>query len=456
MKLTRNSYFLCTLLSILLINVSCVFDSTKPIVEYESDNSMIRVIQTDIDAHDTCFISIDDVYRNALPIKDTINISILETIKSLNQIKVAHKLATQNNQLKVIIRTTRTNDTIFLYKFKSFDIKPIKVAEIISGQCKGLYDVNSNRDYHEKIRQWLFENDITPDSSIIENTNKIIRQFNYSGKNEYGTLSGSLPIVPNLYGQKYRFKTQMQGDYFYLYAYACGSGTPVKTFIESKISKGLTDAHCSINDEFSCSNNGNIGPNVLFLIGIDKNWKYEVLPVGIVVVDNVAPKIISLGRINPLFIGKGGLNKIGSPTVSWSNKVTMQSQNLQINIPAISANIFSTVNVSYGSFEGYDYFGYDIPFYIDIDGDVKSITIGSHMISEKSIKSGECVRLHFKKLHVGDNMLPITATDNRGNKSIESLSIPIRWVSSNNDDDDDYNDLEDRISDLEDRIDDLE
>ena len=125
-------------------------------------------------------------------------------------------------------------------------------------------------------------------------------------------------------------------------------------------------------------------------------------------------------------------------------------------MPFFSSNIFSTVNVSYGAFEGNDYFGYDIPFYIDIDGDVKSITIGSHIISVNSIKSGECVRMHIKKLHIGDNSLPITATDNRGNKSNESLSISIHRVTSYYNDDEDYNDLEDRISDLEDRIDDLE
>ena len=85
------------------------------------------------------------------------------------------------------------------------------------------------------------------------------------------------------------------------------------------------------------------------------------------------------------------------------------------------------------------------------------MTIGSHILNGNTIKNGECIRLHIKSLHVGDNALPLSAIDSRGNKSNGSLSIPIvsirRKISYH---DDDYDDLEDRISDLESRMDDLD
>lgn len=461
MKQKRDyCYSIWVLMMMLITNISCEHIPTRPVVEYDSDNAVIQIIQTDTAAHDSAFIIIGDVYKEFVPIKDTIRLSVEKTLKNLNQIEVAHKLAKQNYIFDVSIRTTRTDDTLFQYKYNTFDIKPINVADVLSGPCMGLYDVNYKRDYHGKIRQWIFKNDLTPDSSIIENTNSILRQFNYSGKNEYSALSSSIPIVTSLTGLKYRFKAQLGGDYYYLYAYSCNSGTPIKSFVESKITKGLTDAHHSLDDEFTCNNNGGSGPNVLFLIGIDKNWKYEALPVGIVVIDDIAPEISARGhmptRYRSLYGNYSTYNS--SSSLSWSKTITLPSQNLLINIPNISASISSSVSVSYGDFEGSDYFGYNIPFYVYVYGDVQAVTIGSHKLNGNSIRNGECIRLHIKKLHIGDNALPLSATDSRGNKSNGSLSIPIVSIRRNTyyHDDDDYDDLEDRISDLESRMDDLD
>lgn len=457
-RICKNIYFIWIMTLIILFNVSCEHIPTKPLVKYDSEDTSIRIIQTDTAAHDSAYISIGNVYKTVLPIKDTTNLSIREVLKTLNQIEVAYQLAKQDCHFDITVHTTRTNDTTFIYKYETFDIKSINVAQIVSGQCRGLYDVNYKRDYHGKIRQWVFKNDLIPDSAIIERTNSILRQFYYSGKNEYSALNEATPIVTSLSGMNFKFKAQLEGEYFYLYAYPSKSGTPIKSFVESKITKGLTDAHKSVDDVFSCSNSGGSGPNVLFLIGIDKNWKYVALPVGIVVIDDIAPDINAIGHVQTRYRGLLGYNNYSnSSSLSWPKYVTLKSQNMHINIPEI-AGLSSSVSVSYGNFEGNDYFGYNIPFYVSVYGDVKSITIGSHKIEAHSIKNGECIRLHIKGLHTGDNSLPITAVDSRGNKSARSLSIPLVAIRNNPPyrDDDDYDDLEDRISDLESRINDLE
>ena len=447
-------------LMMLITYTSCEHIPTKPIVEYDSDKSVIQIVQTDTAAHDSAFISIGSIYQSVIPIKDTVSLSITGTIKKLNQIEVAYKLATHDNTFDVTVRTSRTTDTTFQYRFNTFDIKPINVAEVVSGPCCGFYDVNNKRDYHGKIRQWIFKNDISPDSSVIEAANSILRQFNYSGKNEYSALSNSVPVVKSLSGLKFRFNAQLEGDFFYLYAYSCSSGKPIKSFVESKITKGLSDAHHSVRDEFACSNSSGSGPNVLFLVGIDKNWKYEALPVGIIVVDDIAPEISARGHMPTRYRGlyNSYYDYGNGSSLSWSKTITLPRQNMVINIPDISASISSYVSVSYGNFEGNDYFGYNIPFYVAISGDVQSLTIGSHRLNGSSIKNDECIRLHIRGLHTGDNSLPLTAVDSRGNKSTSSLSIPLVTIRNNPSyhDDDDYDDLEDRISDLESRLDDLD
>lgn len=457
-QIGKNIYILSTLSQILLLIVSCEHIPTKPLVEYDSERTSIRIIQTDTAAHDSAYISIGNVFNKILPIKDTISISVKEALKTLNQIEVAYQLAIQDCQFDINVHTSRTNDTTFIYKYKTFDIVPINVVQVISGQCRGLYDVNYKRDYHGKIRQWIFKNDLTPDSAIIERTNSILRQFNYSGKNEYSAVNDVTPIVTSLSGMNFKFEAQLEGDFFYLYAYPTKSGTPIKSFVESKITKGLIDAHKSVNDIFTCSNSGGSGPNVLFLIGIDKNWKYIALPVGIVVIDDISPDIYAIGHRQTGFRSLYSYDDYSnSSSLSWPKYVTLRSQNMQINIPDVSG-ISSSVSVSYGNFQGNFYFGYNIPFYISVKGDVKSITIGSHKLDAHSIKDGECIRLHFKNLHIGDNSLTLTAVDSRGNLATRSLSIPIVSIRNNYTyhDNDDYDDLEDRISDLESRMDDLE
>ncbi len=457
----KNDYFhFIWVLMMLITYTSCEHIPTKPIVEYDSDKSVIQIFQTDTAAHDSAFISIGSIYQSVIPIKDTVNISITGTIKKLNQIEVAYKLATNDNTFDVTVRTSRTNDTTFHYRYNTFDIKPINVAEVVSGPCCGFYDVNNRRDYHGKIRQWIFKNDLSPDSSVIETANSILRQFNYSGKNEYSALNNSIPVVNSLSGLKFRFKAQLDGDFFYLYAYSCSSGKPIKSFVESKITKGLSDAYHSVDNEFACSNEGGSGPNVLFLVGIDKNWKHEALPVGIIVIDDIAPEIYARGHMPTRYRSLMGsyYNYDNSNSLSWSKTITLPKQNMVINIPNLSTSISSSVSISYGNFEGNDYFGYNIPFYVSISGDIQSLTIGSHKLNGNSIKNGECIRLHIKSLRIGDNALPLSAIDSRGNRSTGSLSIPIVAIRNNtyDRDDDDYDDLEDRVSDLESRLDDLD
>ena len=447
----KNQYgkfnFIILILSI-LINFSCEHIPSKPIVKYDSKESQICIIQTDTAAHDSAYISIGNLFNQVIPIKDTINISVGEVFKSLDQIKVAYQLATHEYKFDICIHTSRTNDTTFIYKYKPFEIEPINIAQVISGQCCKLYDVNYKRNYFGKIRKWIFKNDLTPDSAIIERTNSILRQFNYSWTNEYSAISGKVPIVKSLSGLNFKFNTKLNGEYFYLYAYPSHHGKSIKSFVESKISTGLIDAHKSVDDVFSCSNSGGSGPNVLFMIGIDKNWKYEVLPVGMVVIDDIAPSIKAKQHSSSrLYSFERVENSIGIINPFWPLNVILEKENILIDIPDIS-DINSSVHVEYGSFQGNDYLGYNIPFYIAKNGDVKSITIGSHKLNAQSIKNGECIRLHIKGLHIGDNSLPISAIDLRGNVATSSLSIPI--VSSRDDN------LIDRINDIENRINDLE
>lgn len=79
-----------------------------------------------------------------------------------------------------------------------------------------------------------------------------------------------------------------------------------------------------------------------------------------------------------------------------------------------------------------------------------------HIINiDNSYNCKKNVRIKFKNLHTGDNYIPVTATDIRGNTSKKNIHIRLVPVR-NNYRDNDYDDLENRINDLESRIEELE
>lgn len=450
-------FLICACVSYILFSCSTEHIPSLPVIHYNSEIAELLIVQTDTMAQDTAIINIEGFYSKNFPIKDTIVLDLNKIVRKFNQTEFAYKLATQNNKQEFSVQTSRTNDTVFTYFYKSKNIPPINVATVVSGNCVGLYDVNYKRNYRNHIRLWMFKNNLKPDSLLIENMNSLIRQFNFSGHNEYAKVSGNPPILKTLKGTKYRFNVNVPGKYFYLYA--AQNRDSINSFIEKKISEGLKDANLSTAEEFTCNQIGECGPNCLFMIGIDENWKYTLVPLGIVFVDNMAPNIFARGRrpnnrrySNYSYSGLAG----SSFPSSWPSIIYLKNQNILVKLPEPSTPLTSSVSISYGSFEGNDYLGYNIPFYIDANGDVQTIAVGSYELDARKIKKGECIRLHMKGLHIGDNSIPLSAIDVRGNKSTSSLSISIVSLRKNNYDDNDYDDLDSRISNLESKFDELE
>lgn len=427
-----------------------------PLMEYDDELASINLIQCDTLANDTAIISIEDLIRDTVVIKDTINYSVKKELNRVNQLSLADKLIQKNKVLKARVETTRGIDTSFMYRFKEIKIEPIITARVLSGNCVGLYDVNYKRDYQKRIRAWMFDKKRTPDTLLINRMNALMKQINYSGWKEYSAVDNNLPIVKTLIDESFSFETDLPGKYFYLISGKSYEG--IVSFIKDRISSGFDGAEMSSHAMFKCSNAGFSGPNILFLIGIDDNWEYNILPVGLIVIDNLAPEIYALGRKRNsyLIVDNEGVNP--RKKINWPYNCYLKEIHTKVNIPSKGKAITSAVTIRYGHFEGNDYFGYDIPFYIFKTGDIKEITIGKQKISAKSIIDGECKRVHLKSLKIGDNEIKLSATDMRGNTSFSKISIPIvhSYQNNDNDNDNDYDELEGRVNDLEGRINNLE
>lgn len=468
------TYCLCGILII-----SCTSENKSeyipelPSIHYNPTKQQLTFIKNDSSAYDTAFVEIEGVYKKKFLIDGSISLSIKELLKEQDEIKLAYSLYNHDNKLKIKASTSRTNDTIFNYIHKKIDITPIPIAKVIYGNCSELYDVNFQRDYRDKIRLWVFKHDITPDSLLIEGMNSLMKQFNYTGHKEYSISRSNSYIVNSLKGLRFKFNVTLPGKYYYLYAGRDG----IKQFIEDKISRGLVDAHYSTSDMFICEQEGLSGSNCLYMIGIDDNWKYKIIPCGVIYVDNISPRISIpnhasaynninnpgtrtfnqlLGKTNEsdnqsgIYIGNG-INLQGG-----AERIFLEKENIVVDIPEPSESINSNVHVSYGAFQGYGTM-YNIPFEVAATGDAKTITIGGHKLNANDLSGfTKTIRLIIPNLHVGDNSIPITATDVRGNKEVSTMHIRIVPINYNNDYDYDYDELDERISDIESRLEELE
>ena len=439
---------------------SCHFykDPAHPLISYDEDLNQVNFIQVDTLAHDTAYISIGEIIYDSLSIKDSLFYSVKKALASLNQKVLAYNLIKNQNELLIKVQTKRGIDTSFIYKYKEFDIIPIKTAKVISGPCVGLYDVNYKRDYHKSIRAWMFDNGISPDSLMIEQMNSLMRQLNYSGWNEYSVYKNNIPIVKNLRNQHFKFDVDMSGKYFYLYI-----GKNIKNiipFIKEKITENFKDATNSTQAAFKCSNMYVSGPNVIFLISIDENWNYKILPVGFTIIDNKAPEIYT-GCYNSRFsFAKVESKYRNALEVSWPKELYLTKSNIKINIPQQEFSICEAVSITYGDFSGDNHWGYNIPFWVAKKGDIKSISIGNKTFPASSIKNDRIIHIHMKSLKIGENIIRISASDIHGNTSTETISISTIRRSPKttyyDDEEDQYDDLEDRINDLEYRLEELE
>ena len=341
---------------------------------------------------------------------------------------------------------------IFFYKFNSFDIKPINIAKVISGNCIGLYDVNYRKNFISSIRKWAFNNNILPDSILFDKMNSLLKQITYSGKKEYNVLKGNIPIVKSTKGLKFKFDVNLPGENFYLFI--TSSEDFLKSFIESKVSNGFKDALHDVKDEFTCYNEAKSGTKVVFLISIDKNYKYKYLPVGVLMVDKVRPDIYGPNEysLNPF-----------KRTGNYKWKVLVQNDNFyQLSYGLImddfilhfpNAEKYITSSCQFKR-EDEDDEKSDIKVFVK--GDYESITIGKKVYNRNYFKEHKYIKMSFYSFY---DKVPISIIDKRGNKNEGSISCEYTgryYVRSYDDNDEDYEELESRINDLESKINELE
>ena len=195
----------------------------------------------------------------------------------------------------------------------------------------------------------------------------------------------------------------------------------------------------NIDKSLSCFRANNKGGHLtIFLIGVNKDWSKRIIPVGKVTLDNIKPRVYS---------DQSSLNEHSATVTSHINTedIILFSESVKVIMPKHIPNISGLLRISTNSFIG-NHVNFEFSSFENSDIESVSIKREIHRDYMKwSLKQEtKVIKLSDKKspyhftyeldLGIGDNFIPITVTDKRGNKTEYTYKISMVRVEDNNPD----------------------
>lgn len=364
-----------------------------------------------------------------------IQISLNNLLENNVQDKNAIAYHILNNDMKCPINVNIENivDTSFYYKIEIPQIK--QATSYITGKCAHLNNSIDDESININIKKWAYQTNNHLEDSLLFKFKQILSQLSNSSYTKY-TTSQIIPLTNKLEQENYKIESDMQADYYYLYA-TC-SQQELDNFVEDMVVNGFPKSKTTPCGIFKCNTIRNkTGYKVLLLVGINnKDWSYQICPLGLVVTDLRAP------NFEPNYYEYN----LGESVLKGNsyNYIDLKG-NIRILLPSNKPLVdgFAHVNVPHWDGNGVEC---NVTFNISYGGDVKSVTIkrtkdlcyhhGSFWdelrpenktISLSKVKNPY---IFTYKLHLedGDNIIPLIVEDYHGNKRNGQIIIRAEFV----------------------------
>ena len=396
-------------------------------IRYHIINNIIEIITTDSTTHtiniaypnkdNICTKLLSKPYKFIGPQKIRLDIdSIIRC--SNNRIELSYKFFS-NPKLPLVITIDEKQNIDFEYKYFQKHIEEGIYARLISGNAAYLIKEGSVTPDIKDIRRWLYNNNNYIDNDSIDLMYEIFKDLSYCNSNNfYLEDATSIPTIKDFSGIKYRINTNMVADYYYLFA--TDNKWDLETFISDVVSDNFIGSLSNTNNAFSCYRSKDKGGLLtIFLIGIDKKWNKQIIPIGMVSIDNEPPYIMTRNQsmtdnhhINVL------LKMQNNTTPQIENEIKCDTiktfKSLGFNITGIPhTDIEERITVRGNDFRG----GY-AEFTISFSKNVKSITFEYKDVKQKldlTDKESPYTYSCNLPLNLGDNYIKINAEDILGN-----------------------------------------
>ena len=390
---------------------------SKPTIKVTNDS--IVIIATSDREHN---LSINVQNENVVSsqINQTTSYSLLDLArKCKDRNEIALAAINNSNTISFKVKVGDVIDTLVNYSIDPYYAEESVFS--ISGQCSPLISKLSNPSQSIDLKKWLFRKKVHLEDEQVHTLIGVVNQLSRSGVTEYISTT-NIPVIHNFSGIKYNVKSNFEADHYVLFA--CSSAKEIEDFVEEVVANDFELCSNSASGSMNCyrkaDSNGN---KCICLIAIKKDWSYKIQPLGLVAIDNIAPSSIN---------GQDDISSISFPN------------NVKVTLPTNSPNVFGYANVAVGHWDGTG-LSCACTFILTFGGDASTITIHrtgklakwlstEHKqinLSEHSSPYSVTMDMHLED---GDNRIPITISDYRGNTRNEEINIRAEFVRTNTND----------------------
>lgn len=353
------------------------------------------------------------------------SLSLLELVRKCTDKREIALSAVKNfNKIPINIKIGESVDTLVSYTIEPYNEEETLFS--ISGQCAPLVSEFSSTTRSVEHKRWLFRKKAYLEDEQVEVFTGLVNQLSRSNSTEYVTNS-TIPVLHNLADIKYNVHTNMDGEHFVLFA--AKSSKEIDEFVEEVVANDFE--LCSENSSGTMSCYRDINSNgymCISLIAIKNDWSYNIQPLGLIAIDNMAPN-------------EGRDDNITS--FSFPN-------NVNVILPTDKPEIYGQANIRVLNWDGNGLWC-NVTFLINAEGDVKSITVErtkelcnyypylgytdgvkplkqTFLMKDVGANHTFNLKLHFED---GDNYIPFMIEDYHGNVTKGQIIQRAEFVRSN-------------------------
>lgn len=437
-----HNKFLYVVLTILLIgcgnrakNHSAAHNEVndvKSLVDIQYDNHNIYVVNNTEQALDIMISYIGKEYNYSYEDKKiVINVDSLIRNNNENRNSIALYLLQNDNTLPIIVSA---NDTTLECQYNfTYNIKGNKrYAKLLNGKAAPLQSDSDEEITISDLKKWLYYNNSYLDEVEIEKFHSIVSNLKQTKSHLYKKSPNvEVPIIKDFKELEYRIDTNIEADYYYLFA--TNKQSEIEDFIAELVANNFPYAETISSKPLSCFINTETssgllkllptgGLKTIFLIAIDKKWNKTIHPIGCVIIDDSGPLIYD-----------------GEPKWRLNNNSVNLSNDSNVNLEFIKYGFEIQNPIIYNKTESLyvrtgEFYGNNANFIFEKIGDVESITIEYGGVSKSYTVSNKVEPFTINcwlPLNIGENYVTIKAKDKLGNESKHTHKINMVRVDNN-------------------------
>lgn len=384
----------------------------KPTFNIIAQGSNIFIISSDTLSHCVKLTCLNEQMEYTFSKSSELDIRKILKVNSKNRISIAYDLLVNDYIIPISVSVDEELKKNIGCRYE-LDENVGVYAELISGSASPLIRNGNEKIEKSEVKKWLYYNDIHIEEVKVEELLKIANSLNnqHNGTSVYSS-NQSIPIIKSFAGINYKISTNMHADYYYLFA--TDNTIDVDNFVADMVANDFIGAELTSDVHFSCFRTKNkSGLLTLLLVGINKDWTKQVMPVGLACIDNVAPIIMEgqLPDINDIIKSN---NIVKSERLM--NNLDFSSYGFNVNIPIGKYPRYrETLYVRNG-----DFYGNIANFIFEHWGEVESVIIKYNEVERKVNLLGKPQPYTYNcylPLNIGDNYVTIMAQDKFENMS---------------------------------------